>query len=129
MAADSKPRRKKERKNIPHAIAHIKSAFNNTIVTISDRQGNVIAWSSAGQVGYKGSRKSTPSAAQQAAEEVAKKAMENGVVKIDVLVKGPGSGRETAVRTLQNAGLEITGITDITPQPHNGCRQPKRRRV
>ncbi|MCH1614847.1 MAG: 30S ribosomal protein S11 [Acidimicrobiales bacterium] len=126
--AGRRPRRK-ERKNVGHGMAHIKSSFNNTIVSISDKQGNVVSWASAGGVGFKGSRKSTPFAAQQAAEQAAKLAIENGVRKVDVQVKGPGSGRETAIRSLQNAGIEITGIRDMTPTPHNGCRPPKRRRV
>ena len=121
--------RKRERKNVAYGVAHIKSSFNNTIVTISDQQGNVLAWASAGNVGFKGSRKSTPYAAQMAAEACARRAMEHGVRKVDVMVKGPGSGRETAIRSLQNAGIEITGIKDVTPVPHNGCRPPKRRRV
>ncbi|GIU84318.1 MAG: 30S ribosomal protein S11 [Acidimicrobiales bacterium] len=121
--------RRRERKNITHAVAHIKSSFNNTIITITDQEGNTICWASSGNVGFKGSRKSTPFAAQVAAEEVAKKAMEHGVRKVDVLVKGPGSGRETAIRALQNMGIEVTGIKDVTPVPHNGCRPPKRRRV
>ncbi len=121
--------RKRERKNVTHAVAHIKSSFNNTIISISDRQGNVIAWASAGNVGFKGSRKSTPFAAQMAAENAARQAMEHGVRKVDVQVKGPGSGRETAIRSIQNAGIEITGIKDCTPVPHNGCRLNKRRRV
>jgi small subunit ribosomal protein S11 len=121
--------RRKERKNIAYAVAHIKSSFNNTIVTIADHDGNVIAWASAGNVGFKGSRKSTPFAAQMAAEKAARAAMEHGVRKVDVLVKGPGSGRETAIRSLQNAGIEVAGIKDVTPVPHNGCRPPKRRRV
>jgi small subunit ribosomal protein S11 len=108
---------------------HIKSSFNNTIITVTDLRGNVIAWTSAGNVGFKGSRKSTPYAAQMAAEEVARRAMEFGVRKVDVQVRGPGSGRETAIRSLQNLGLEVTGIKDVTPVPHNGCRPPKRRRV
>lgn len=124
----SRPKRK-ERKNVPHAIAHIKSTFNNTIVTITDQQGNVISWASSGNVGFKGSRKSTPFAAQLAAETAGKRAIENGVKRADVLVKGPGSGRETAVRQLQALGIEIVGIKDVTPVPHNGCRPPKRRRV
>lgn len=124
-----KPRRKKGSKNVTHAVVYIKSTFNNTIVTFADTKGEVISWSSSGQVGFKGSRKSTPSAAQSAAEQACNKAKEHGVTKIDVKVKGPGSGRETAVRTLQNMGLEVLGITDVTPLPHNGCRQPKRRRV
>jgi small subunit ribosomal protein S11 len=110
-------------------VAHIKSSFNNTIVSITDQHGNVLAWASAGNVGFKGSRKSTPFAAQMAAEQCAKRAMEHGVRKVDVMVKGPGSGRETAIRSIQNAGIEVTGIKDVTPVPHNGCRQPKRRRV
>jgi small subunit ribosomal protein S11 len=126
--AGRRPRRK-ERKNVGHGMAHIKSSFNNTIVSISDKQGNVVSWALAGGVGFKGSRKSTPFAAQQAAEQAAKLAIENGVRKVDVQVKGPGSGRETAIRSLQNAGIEITGIRDMTPTPHNGCRPPKRRRV
>jgi len=121
--------RRRERKNVPYGVAHIKSSFNNTIVSISDMEGNVIAWASAGNVGFKGSRKSTPFAAQLAAESCARKAMEQGVRKVDVLVKGPGSGRETAIRSLQNTGIEVSGIKDVTPIPHNGCRPPKRRRV
>jgi small subunit ribosomal protein S11 len=121
--------KKKERKNVSYGVAHIKSSFNNTIISISDQQGNVIAWASAGNVGFKGSRKSTPYAAQQAAEQAARRAMEHGVRKVDVVVKGPGSGRETAIRSLQNTGIEVTGIKDVTPVPHNGCRQPKRRRI
>ena len=121
--------RKRERKNIVHGVAHIKSSFNNTIVSISDQQGNILAWSSAGNVGFKGSRKSTPFAAQLAAEQCARKAMEHGIKKVDVQVKGPGSGRETAIRSLQTAGIEVTGIKDVTPLPHNGCRRVKRRRV
>ncbi len=121
--------RKRERKNIRHGVAHIKSSFNNTIITITDLHGNVISWASAGSVGFKGSRKSTPFAAQMAAEQVAEKAMEHGVRRVDVQVKGPGSGRETAIRSLQAAGIEITGIKDVTPMAHNGCRPPKRRRV
>ena len=110
-------------------MVHIKSSFNNTIITVTDLRGNVVAWASAGNVGFKGSRKSTPYAAQMAAEEVARRAMEFGVRKVDVQVRGPGSGRETAIRSLQNLGLEVTGIKDVTPVPHNGCRPPKRRRV
>ena len=121
--------RRKERKNVTYGVAHIKSSFNNTHVTITDQDGNVLAWASAGNVGFKGSRKSTPYAAQTAAESCARKAMEHGVRKVDVLVKGPGSGRETAIRSIQNAGIEVTGIKDVTPVPHNGCRPPKRRRV
>ena len=114
---------------MPYGVAHIKSSFNNTIVSITDMEGNVLAWASAGNVGFKGSRKSTPFAAQLAAESCARKAMEQGVRKVDVLVKGPGSGRETAIRSLQNTGIEVSGIKDVTPIPHNGCRPPKRRRV
>jgi len=121
--------RKKEKKNVAVGQAHIKSTFNNTIVSITDPTGAVIAWSSAGQVGYKGSRKSTPFAAQLAAEAAARRAQEHGVRKVDVFVKGPGSGRETAIRSLQAAGLEVGVIADMTPAPHNGCRPPKRRRV
>ncbi len=127
-SAARKPR-KKERKNIAAGVAHIKSTFNNTIVSITDPGGNVIAWASSGQVGFKGSRKSTPFAAQMAAEAAARRAQEHGMRKVDVLVKGPGSGRETAIRSLTAAGLEIGAISDVTPQPHNGCRPPKRRRV
>src|SRR6187401_111329 len=126
----SKPKTKKKvKKNVQSGIAHIQSTFNNTIVTITDVSGNVVAWSSAGVRGFKGSRKSTPFAAQLAAEDAAKKAQEHGVKKVDVFVKGPGSGRETAIRSLQAAGLEVGAISDVTPQPHNGCRPPKRRRV
>ncbi|MBM3701788.1 MAG: 30S ribosomal protein S11 [Actinobacteria bacterium] len=119
----------KERKNIPYGIAHIQSTFNNTIVNITDLNGNTIAWGSAGGQGFKGSRKSTPFAAQITATAVARNAQEHGVTKVDVRVKGVGSGRETAVRSLQAAGLEIGSVIDVTPVPHNGCRQPKRRRV
>ncbi len=119
----------KERKNIPYGIAHIQSTFNNTIVNITDLNGNTIAWGSAGGQGFKGSRKSTPFAAQITATAVARNAQEHGVTKVDVRVKGVGSGRETAVRSLQAAGLEIGNIIDVTPVPHNGCRPPKRRRV
>jgi len=121
--------RRSERKNIAVGQAHIKSTFNNTIVTITDPTGNVVAWRSAGTVGFKGSRKSTPFAAQMAAEACAKAAMEHGMRKVSVFVKGPGSGRETAIRSLQAAGLEIASIQDCTPVPHNGCRPRKRRRV
>ena len=127
-SAARKPRRK-ERKNIAAGVAHIKSTFNNPLVAITDPGGNVIAWASSGQVGFKGSRKSTPFAAQMAAEAAARRAQEHGMKKVDVLVKGPGSGRETAIRSLTAAGLEIGAISDVTPQPHNGCRPPKRRRV
>ena len=128
MAKPKKPKRR-EKKNVPHAHAHIQSTFNNTIVTITDLDGNTVSWASAGNVGFKGSRKSTPFAAQLAAETAARRAMEHGVRKVDVVVKGPGSGRETAIRSIQNAGIEVTGIKDVTPVPHNGCRPPKRRRV
>ena len=121
--------RKKERKNVTYGVAHIKSSFNNTIVSITDQEGNVISWASAGNVGFKGSRKSTPFAAQTAAEAAARRAMEHGMRKVDVFVKGPGSGRETAIRSLQATGLEVGSIQDVTPTPHNGCRPPKRRRV
>ncbi|WP_026549100.1 30S ribosomal protein S11 [Arthrobacter sp. Br18] len=123
-----KPRRK-DKKNIPLGQAHIKSTFNNTIVSITDPNGAVISWASAGEVGFKGSRKSTPFAAQMAAEAAAKRAQEHGVKKVDVFVKGPGSGRETAIRSLQATGLEVGSISDVTPSAHNGCRPPKRRRV
>jgi len=128
-AAGGRRPRRKERKNIAHAVAHIKSSFNNTIITIADPDGNVIAWASAGNVGFKGSRKSTPYAAQMAAETAARRAMEHGVRKVEVEVKGPGSGRETAIRSIQNAGIEVSSIKDVTPVPHNGCRPKKRRRV
>ncbi|MBM3675077.1 MAG: 30S ribosomal protein S11 [Actinobacteria bacterium] len=128
-AAGGRRPRRRERKNVTHGIAHIKSSFNNTIITISDQQGNTLAWASSGNVGFKGSRKSTPFAAQLAAETAARRAMEHGVRRVDVVVKGPGSGRETAIRSIQNTGIEVLGIKDITPIPHNGCRPPKRRRV
>ena len=121
--------RRKEKKNIAQGEAHIKSTFNNTIVTITDPTGAVISWASAGTVGFKGSRKSTPFAAQLAAEKAARQAQEHGLQKVDVFVKGPGSGRETAIRSLAAAGLEVSGIQDVTPVPHNGCRPRKRRRV
>ena len=121
--------RRKERKNIEKGQAHIQSSFNNTIVTLSDVQGNAISWASSGQLGFKDSRKSTPFAAQLAAETATKAAMEHGLKSVDVYVKGPGSGREAAIRALQATGLEITMIKDVTPIPHNGCRPPKRRRV
>lgn len=121
--------RRRERKNIDRGSAHIHSSFNNTIVSITDTQGNVISWASSGGLGFKGSRKSTPYAASQAAEVVSKTAMEHGMKTIDVYVKGPGAGREAAIRALQTAGLEIVMIKDVTPIPHNGCRPPKRRRV
>ena len=121
--------KRRERKNIEKGQAHIVSSFNNTMVTLSDLNGNVISWARAGQLGFKGSRKSTPFAAQQAAEEAAKKAMEHGLKVVEVYVKGPGSGREAAIRSLQATGLEVSLIKDVTPIPHNGCRPPKRRRV
>ncbi len=129
MAEQKKTRKKKEKKNIPNGIAHIQSTFNNTVITITDMVGNTIAWSSAGVVGFKGSRKNTPYAASQAAEDVAKKAKEHGIKNLDVYIKGPGSGREAALRSLQAVGFSIKLIRDVTPIPHNGCRQPKRRRV
>ena len=128
-AAAAKKVRRKEKKNVAHGHAHIKSTFNNTIVSITDPTGAVISWASAGQVGFKGSRKSTPYAAQMVAEAAARRAQEHGMRKVDVFVKGPGSGRETAIRSLQAAGLEVTGVKDVTPQAHNGCRPRKRRRV
>jgi small subunit ribosomal protein S11 len=121
--------RRKVRKNIAVGQAHIKTSFNNTLVTLTDKEGNVLAWESAGSVGFKGSRKSTPFAAQVTAESCAKKGMEHGLQKVEVFVRGPGSGRETAVRSLQAAGLEIISVKDVTPVPHNGCRPRKRRRV
>jgi small subunit ribosomal protein S11 len=121
--------KKREKKNVPSGHAHIQSTFNNTIVTITDPSGNVVSWGSAGLVGFKGSRKSTPYAAAQTAELAARRAMEHGMRQIEVFVKGPGGGREQAIRTLQSAGLEVSAITDVTPIPHNGCRPPKRRRV
>ena len=121
--------KKREKKNVPEGIANIKSTFNNTLVTITDPQGNLISWSSSGAQGFRGSRKGTPFAAQQAAEVAAKAAMEHGMKSIEVLVKGPGGGREAAVRSLQATGLEVNMIKDVTPIPHNGCRPPKRRRV
>jgi small subunit ribosomal protein S11 len=124
----AKPR-KKERKNVSTGTAHVNSTFNNTIITITDAQGNAIAWSTAGHLGFKGSRKSTPYAAQVAAEDVGRKAKEHGVKTLEVLVKGPGSGRESALRGLQSVGFNILSIVDITPVPHNGCRPRKRRRV
>jgi small subunit ribosomal protein S11 len=127
--AAGKKLRRKERKNVAQGQAFIKSTFNNTIVSITDPTGAVISWSSAGQVGFKGSRKSTPYAAQMAAEAAARRAMEHGMKRVDVFVKGPGSGRETAIRSLQATGLEVGSISDVTPVPHNGCRPPKRRRV
>ena len=127
-AATARPRRK-ERKNITSGAAHVNASFNNTMITITDAQGNSIAWASSGSSGFKGSRKSTPYAAQMAADSAAKKAMEHGVKTLEVEVKGPGSGRESALRALQAAGFTITSIKDVTPIPHNGCRPPKRRRI
>lgn len=121
--------KKKVSKNIINGVAHIRSTFNNTIVTISDTEGNVLSWASAGELGFRGSRKSTPFAAQMAAETATKAAMEHGLKNVEVFVKGPGSGREAAIRALQAAGLEVNSIKDVTPIPHNGCRPPKRRRV
>jgi len=130
MSTEKKTRvRKKERKNITSGVAHVNATFNNTMITITDAQGNTVSWSSAGTMGFKGSRKSTPYAAQVAAEDAAKKAMEHGVRTLEVEVKGPGSGRESALRALQAAGFTVTTIRDVTPIPHNGCRPPKRRRV
>ncbi|MDQ2805685.1 MAG: 30S ribosomal protein S11 [Chloroflexota bacterium] len=121
--------RRRERKMVPRGQAHVQSSFNNTIVTLTDPVGNVLSWGSAGASGFKGSRKSTPYAAQVTADGAAKRAMEHGLRQVDVFVKGPGSGRESAIRALQGAGLQVTSITDVTPIPHNGCRAPKRRRV
>ncbi|MBN8659470.1 MAG: 30S ribosomal protein S11 [Candidatus Melainabacteria bacterium] len=130
MAKSPKARtKKKERRNVLQGVVHIASTFNNTIVSSTDPQGQVIAWASAGTVGFKGAKKGTPFAAQQAAESVAKRSMDQGMRQVEVLVKGPGAGRETAIRALQASGLEITLIKDVTPIPHNGCRPPKRRRV
>lgn len=121
--------KRKEKKNIPNGVVHIQSTFNNTIITITDSAGNVVAWSSSGVQGFKGSRKSTPFAAQLAAEDAAKKAMEHGMRTVEVYVKGPGAGRESALRSLQTAGFNVVMIKDVTPIPHNGCRPPKRRRI
>lgn len=129
MAKGAKRTKRKVRKNIPTGVVHIRSTFNNTIVTISDVNGNVISWSTSGRRGFKGSRKSTPFAAQMAAEEAARKAMENGMQNCIVLMNGPGSGREAALRAVQSCGIRVTAIRDVTPIPHNGCRPPKRRRV
>jgi small subunit ribosomal protein S11 len=129
MATQKKKSSKKEKKNIHVGSAHIQATFNNTIVSITDQNGNVVAWSSSGGLGFKGSRKGTPYAAQMAAEAAAKKAMDFGMKQLDVFVKGPGAGRESAIRALQAAGLDINLIKDVTPVPHNGCRPPKRRRV
>ena len=124
-----KPVRRRDRKNIEKGMAHIHSSFNNTIVTLTDAQGNALSWASAGGLGFRGSRKSTPYAAQMAAETATKAALVHGLKSVDVMVKGPGSGREAAIRALQACGLEVTSIKDVTPVPHNGCRPPKRRRV
>ena len=129
MARRAVRTKRREKKNIDRGVAHIKSTFNNTVVTITDVKGNAISWASAGGVGFKGSRKSTPFAAQMAAEKAAREAMEHGLKEVEVMVKGPGSGREAAIRSLQAAGLEVNLIKDVTPIPHNGCRPPKRRRV
>lgn len=129
MARKTNTRKKRVKKNVEMGTAHIRSTFNNTIVTITDTHGNALSWSSAGALGFRGSRKSTPFAAQMAAETAAKTSMEHGLKTVDVTVKGPGSGREAAIRALQAAGLEVTAIRDVTPVPHNGCRPPKRRRV
>jgi small subunit ribosomal protein S11 len=127
--AKPSPTKKKEKKSVSHGIAHIQTTFNNTIVTITDTNGNTICWSSAGALGFSGSRKSTPFAAQQAADACAKKALENGVKRVEVRVKGPGAGRESSIRALSAAGLEVTSFRDVTSIPHNGCRPPKRRRI
>ena len=129
MARKQQSRKRRVKKNIQNGVAHIRSTFNNSIVTITDEHGNAVSWSSAGALGFKGSRKSTPFAAQMASEAAAKQAMEHGMKYVDVTVKGPGAGREAAIRALQSAGLEVTSIKDVTPVPHNGCRPPKRRRV
>lgn len=126
--AGAKKVRRKEKKNVAHGHAHIKSTFNNTIVSITDTEGNVISWASSGGVGFSGSRKSTPYAAQMAAEKAGRAAMEQGLRRVEVHVKGPGSGRDTALRSIQNLGIEVSGIKDVTPVPHNGCLQPKRKR-
>ena len=128
-AGAAAPKKKKVKKNVTDAVAHIHASFNNTIVLITDRQGNTLSWATAGSCGFKGSRKSTPFAAQVAAEKAATAAAEHGVKTLEVLVKGPGPGRESAVRSINNAGFKVTNITDVTPIPHNGCRAPKRRRV
>lgn len=129
MAKRQARTRKRDKKNIEYGVVHIKSTFNNTLVTITDKSGNAISWASAGGMGFRGSKKSTPFAAQQAAEKAAKAAMEHGLKQVECYVKGPGSGREAAIRAMQVAGLEVTLIKDVTPIPHNGCRPPKRRRV
>lgn len=127
--AEPKPRRRREKRVVPRGAAHVKASFNNTIISLTDPAGNVIAWSSAGAAGWKGSRKSTPYAAQVAAETAARKALDLGLKVVEVFVRGPGAGREAAIRALEATGLEVTAITDVTPIPHNGCRPPKRRRV
>ncbi|MCH8684400.1 30S ribosomal protein S11 [Pedomonas mirosovicensis] len=129
MARDTTRVKRRERKNITNGVAHVNASFNNTMITITDAQGNAIAWSSSGMMGFKGSRKSTPYAAQVAAEDAGRKAQEHGVRVLEVMVRGPGSGRESALRALQAVGFTITSIRDVTPIPHNGCRPPKRRRV
>ena len=129
MAKQIRTKKKKEKKNISSGVVHIQTTFNNTIITITDHMGNVVAWSSAGVQGFKGSRKSTPFAAQLTAEDAAKKAMEHGMKTVEVYVKGPGAGREAALRSLQATGFNVTLIKDVTPNPHNGCRPPKKRRV
>lgn len=129
MAKPKTKAKRKEKKNIASGVAHVNATFNNTIITITDAQGNVVSWSTAGAMGFKGSRKSTPYAAQIAAEDAGRKAQEHGMKELDVLVKGPGSGRESALRGLQSVGFTIKAISDITPIPHNGCRPPKKRRV
>ena len=129
MAKNVRSNKRKEKKHVESGAAHIRSTFNNTIVTISDTKGNALSWASAGGLGFRGSRKSTPFAAQMAAEQAAKAAMEHGLRQVEVFVKGPGSGREAAIRALRAAGLEVNSIKDVTPIPHNGCRPPKRRRV
>ena len=129
MARPKRATKKREKKNVPLGVAHIQASFNNTIITFTDTRGNTVSWASAGQSGFKGSRKSTPFAAQTAAETAAKAAMEHGLKTVEVYVKGPGAGREAAIRALQAVGLEVTLIKDVTPVPHNGCRPPKRRRV
>ncbi|MCD5326014.1 MULTISPECIES: 30S ribosomal protein S11 [Pontibacillus] len=129
MARKTNTRKRRVKKNIDTGVAHIRSTFNNTIVTITDVQGNAVSWSSAGSLGFRGSRKSTPFAAQMASEAAAKAGMEHGLKSVEVTVKGPGAGREAAIRALQATGLEVTAIVDVTPVPHNGCRPPKRRRV
>ena len=125
----SKDKRKKEKRVVPHGVAHIKATFNNIIISITNSQGQVISWASAGKMGFKGSKKNTPYAGQMAAQDCAQKAYDLGLRKVEVFVKGPGSGRESAIRTLQNTGIEVVAIRDVTPLPHNGCRPPKRRRV